>query len=461
MKKEEEEGILSTKQGKVFFILLISQTLSVLGSSLTAFALGVFIFQKSNSVTQYALCTFFASVPNILISPIAGTVADKYDKKRTMIAADLACLGVTAWIAYLSFFGTLDFWKIYIACSLDSFFGAFQSPAFSASISSLVGKKDYARASGMVDMGMGISQLLAPALAGFLVTRGRAGETGDNTEIQGGEGLEIVLLVDLITCILAVSSVFFISIPHAVSDPETKGRWVDEVWLGWNYIKSSPPLIGLMLIYAVDNFTACFIMELIPPLGLTIASAETFGYMSSITGLGFLIGSICVSIWGCPKPYGKTIFIIIAIQGTIMTTGRMEPTVEIITATGFIYMFLTPFIGGCSDSIWRAKIPHALQGRVFSITKTIVTASTPLAALAAGPLTDYLSFLLSSPSGVGMWLNKIIVEGKGPGPRLLFFSLGINLVVSSVMIYLYPYFNLQKIDEVLPDVVQVDDEKED
>lgn len=99
--------------------------------------------------------------------------------------------------------------------------------------------------------------------------------------------------------------------------------------------------------------------------------------MSSITGIGFLFGSIGVSIWGCPKPYAKTIFIIIALQGfifiifiiflylisfffcfngyclgAIMTTGRMEPTVEIITITGFIYMFLTPFIGGCSDAIW-------------------------------------------------------------------------------------------------------------
>eukprot|EP00026_Physarum_polycephalum_P008032 Phypoly_transcript_08108.p1 GENE.Phypoly_transcript_08108~~Phypoly_transcript_08108.p1 ORF type:complete len:472 (+),score=54.03 Phypoly_transcript_08108:50-1465(+) len=436
--------MFSTKQGKVFLVLLLSQTLSSFGSSLTSFALGVFIFQKSNSVTQYALCTFFASVPNILISPIAGTVADKYDKKKIMIFADLACLAVTAWIAYLSYIDVLDFWHIYIACSLDSLFGAFQGPAFSSSISSLVAKKDYARASGMVDMGMGLSQLISPSFSGVLVT---------------WWGLKSVMLVDLVTCALAVSSVLFVDIPPKSKEKEkTKNPWREEVLLGWNYIKKSPPLIGLTLVYAIDNFTGCFIMELIPPLSLIISSAETFGYMSSTVGIGFLIGSICVSVWGCPKPYGKTIFAMLAIQGAIMTTGRMEPTVEIITITGFIYMFLTPFISGCSDAIWRSKIPQSLQGRVFAITKTIVTASTPLAALAAGPLTDFLSELLSSPTGIGFWLNKIVVEGKGPGPRLLFFGLGCNLLVTSLVIYFYPKFHLRDLDTCLPDVVQDESE---
>ena len=122
-------------------------------------------------------------------------------------------------------------------------------------------------------------------------------------------------------------------------------------------IKKSPPLIGLTLVYAIDNFTGCFIMELIPPvcppppspssllspssppllslllplsnpfqLSLIISSAETYGYMSSLVGVGFLIGSICVSVWGCPKPYGKTIFVMLAIQGT--SSSSSSPNTE-------------------------------------------------------------------------------------------------------------------------------------
>ncbi len=251
---------------------------------------------------------------------------------------------------------------------------------------------------------MGISSLLAPSLSGVMVTTG---------------GLKLVMLVDLITCIIAELSVLFLHFPSSVQgnlystlfyllnkfeeEKKEKTKWIHEIGQGWACIirqiptctKTSqhdqlrykvPPSINRLnacfydrqlhhpLYYGADTSSMNFSFFSVDTyqrfslqLSLTISSAEIFGYMSTITGCGFLVGSVCVSIWGTPKPYGKTIFILLGVQGNtrenekillipisgaIMTTGRMKPTVEIITITGFIYMFLAPFISGCSTAIW-------------------------------------------------------------------------------------------------------------
>ena len=151
-----------------FLILWGSQSVSTLGTAMTNFALIVWVYgQKgtASSITLLSVCSF---VPSILFCFIAGTIADRWDKKRIMLAADLvAALGtVTVLILYLS--STLQIWHLYIINFLLSFMNAFQNPASYVATSLLVPKEHYVRVSGLHAFSGSIVTILAPALGSTL-----------------------------------------------------------------------------------------------------------------------------------------------------------------------------------------------------------------------------------------------------------------------------------------------------
>jgi len=316
---------------------------------------------------------------------------------------------------------------------------------FKASLTTLVPKRHFTRASGLLDVSDGLSQLVAPAIAGLLMTRG---------------GLVMVVLVDIVTCSYAVISLAVLKFPKVkpIAAGKTKRSWMQEAIVGWNFIKDNPPLIGLMVVFIINNFTSSFIFELVPPLVLSFSDVETLGFVSSVSGFGYLIGGVCVSVWGCFQPYSRTIFVLLGLQGGIMLTGRMEPSAFIIGLTGWTYLFLDPFINACSQSIWQSKVPLNIQGRVFALKKAVSLSSTPLGALLAGPLADHLTHMLShsNSAGIAASMGVILAEGDGKGPRLMFVLLGFLLVFSSIVVYMFPAFHMQEFDKYLLDCVPGD-----
>ncbi len=425
---------------RVFTLIWFGQLISLIGSGLTSFALGVWVYQRTGSVTLFALIALFATLPRIVASPLAGVLVDRWDRRWAMILSDSAAALSTLAIALLLWAGRLEIWHIYLATAVSSTFSAFQWPAYSAATTLLVPKKHFGRASGMTQLGQAISQIISPALAGALMA---------TIEISG------VILIDFATFLFALLTLLVIRIP----EPETtdageagKGSLLSEIIYGWTYITARPGLRGLLTFFAISNFLLILASVLLTPLLLNFTSPATLGTVLSIAGSGTLVGGLALSVWGGPKRriYGVLGFELLL--GLFILLAGLQPSVPLVTVAALLALFCVPMILGCSQAIWQSKVAPDVQGRVFATRRMIAEATWPLAYLVAGPLSDRVfEPLLAIEGPLAGTVGQIIGLGPGRGIGLMFILVGVLAMLVTIGGYLYP--RLRFVEDELPDVI--------
>jgi len=429
-----------TKGMRTFFVIWSGQLVSTIGSGLTGFALGVWIYQETGSVTLFAMNMLAFAVPNLLVSPFAGALVDRWDRRWVMIMSDTGAGLATLSIALLYMTGNLQVWNIILATAVNSAFTTFQWPAYSAVTTLLVPKAQLGRSSGMVQIGEAVSQLLAPAAAGVLfVTIGLGG----------------VIVFDFATYIFAVLTLLFVRVPspeRSEAGEEGKGSLWKEALYGWTYISARAGLLGLLLIFAAFNFVSGLIMPLIVPMILDMTSADMLGYLVSIVGMGMLVGTLVMSAWGGPKRRIHGVLGFLMLSGFFTSLLGISPLIPVLAVAGFLLMFTMPIINGSSQAIWQSKVAPDVQGRVFAVRRMIAWSMTPLAYIIAGPLVDrvFRPLLLEGGALVNS-VGQLIGVGPGRGTGFMFIVVGgVSILVAGVG-YLNPH--VRNVEDELPDAM--------
>ncbi len=430
------------KDMKTFFIIWGGQLVSMLGSGLTNFALGVWLYDQTKQATPFAITVLLGSLPRILLLPFAGSLADRFNRRLIMILADTFTAVFTLIIFILLGAGNLQLWHIYIIAAMMSVFSAFQEPAYSASIAMIVPKEKLGSANGMVQMGQAITSVLTPVLAGVLFVF--IGFTG-------------IIIIDFVTFFFAVGALLFVRIPQPERAAEHKDKniWQDMAF-GWNYLRQRTGLFGLLLYYAMVNFLLNWSAVLLIPMVLSRFTADVLGIIQTILGVGMLAGSIVMSAWGgakrrIPAAIG---FIVLAVTGFIIA--GMTPNPYLIGVGAFVLMFFVPLASGNSQVVFQTKVARDVQGRVFSVRSAISQSMMPLAFLTAGPLADRFFEPLMSEGGalastfIGQWLGT----GAGRGIGLMFIISGVVAIVTSALVYANP--RIRNVEDELPDADQAD-----
>lgn len=428
----------------VFGIIWFGQLISLVGTTLTDFALGVWVFQQTGSVTQFAFITVTTLLPGILISPIAGTLVDRWDRRWAMILSDSGAVLCTLAIFLLFLSNRLEIWHIYLLTAITSLFNAFQWPAYMASVTLLVPKKHLGRASGMTQLSEAVAQIVSPVLGGFLLI---------TIQIWG------VILIDFITFLFALLTLLCVRIPRPESSEKKSGEGslLSEVAYSWHYLTHRHGLLGLLGFYLVIEFTLGTVVTLVTPLILSFASPAVLGTILSVAGLGMLFGTILMAVWGGPQQRVTGILGFTLIQGIILFAGGLRPDVFLIGGAAFLFLFVNPIVVGCDQVIWQRKVAPDVQGRVLAIHRMASWGSLPFAALAAGPLADYIfEPLLAVDGALAGSVGQIIGIGPGRGIGLLFIVMGVLTILAAVAGYLYP--RLRLLEQELPDMVSDDEE---
>ncbi|MGI2903880.1 MFS transporter [Tolypothrix sp. VBCCA 56010] len=423
---------------KVFILIWFGQLISLIGSNLTSFALGVRVYQNTGSVTQFALITMCAALPLVVVSPIAGTLVDRWSRRWTMILSDCGSGMCTVAIALLVATGTLQIWHIYLIAALNSLFSAFQWPAYTAATTLLVPKEQLSRATGMVQSAEGIAQILSPAIAGVLLVT---------------IGLRGIIFLDLSTFGFALLTLLFVRFPELETSKEEISIKAlgEELLYGLTYITTRPGLVGILIFFSVINLFVGLITVLFPPLVLELFSPVVLGTVESISGMGMLAGSLLMIIWKGPAYRINTVFgVAIFMAVSIMAVG-LHSSIFFLSIGGFLFLFGSPVIRACLQVIWQTKVAPEVQGRVFALRRMITQSCIPLAALLAGPLDDYIFEPLMSPDGpLAASLGQIIGVGTGRGIDLLLIFMGLSMILTTFLAYLYPPLRL--VESQLPDV---------
>lgn len=431
---------LAFRQMRVFLLVWFGQLISLIGSGLTSFALGVWVYQRTGSVTQFSLILLSAMLPSILISPVAGALVDRWNRRWCMILSDSGAGITTVAMALLLTSGNLEIWHIYLAVSLSSVCKAFQLPAYTASTSSLVPKEHLPRASGMVQSGEACAQLISPLLAGFLL---------------GIVQLEGVILIDFATFVFALTTLLFVRFPDAKTAAvpvDGKASLWREAVEGGTYIFVRPGLLALLIVFALNNFVLGMIEVLFTPLVLSFTSVTVLGTIQSLGGVGMLLGSIVMSIWGGPRTLIRGVFGFTFLSQMCILALGLRADATLFALAFFLFFFSLPFINGWCDAILLRKVAPDIQGRVFATINMICFSFIPLAYVMAGPLADRIFEPLMAADGLlAGSVGQIIGVGPGRGIGLLFITMEIIAILVTVAAYRYP--RLRFVERELPDAI--------
>ena len=422
-----------------FLRLWLGATVSVFGTSLSGFAVGVWVFERTGSATDFALIAFFNLLPGLLVTPLIGAVVDRVDRRTILILGDVCAALVSLAIVGLFVAGRLEVWAIYVLVSITSISNMFQMVAFEASLSYLVPKQHFARAHGMLHFGQAGAQILAPPLAAALV---------------GVIGLGGVVLVDFATFLFGVSMLLTVSLPAPAAAgaprPAGAGGLLRESWQGWSYIRERPGLVGLVLYLAALNLLLRLGTILLTPLVLAFASAVKLGFVVSVGSVGTLVGGLLISTWGGPRRRVWGILALTPLMGLGFLLVGLRPSVPWIAAGVLVFSAAVPLINGSYLAVWQSKVARELQGRVFAMRRLVVQITAPLAYLVAGPLADRVFEPLLAPSGpLAAALGPLLGTGKGRGIGLLFVLMAITFLLVTAASFVYP--RLRRVESELPD----------
>lgn len=436
---------VSAKGMRTFVVIWTGQFVSLIGSGLTGFALGVWVFMETGAVTPLALVVLFNTLPHLIIAPFAGALVDRWDRRTAMILSDSGAAVCTAVIAFLLYTESLEIWHIYLTSFASSSFSTFQWPAYSASTTLLVPKRHLTRAAGMVQTAQSASNILSPIIAGILIVTIR---------IWG------ILALDFITFLFALVTLLLIRIPRPeISAEGQKGRGslLREVAYGMTYIRDRPGLLALLMFFAGINLVLCSFYVLFVPMVLSFSSPAVLGTLQSAEGVGMLLGGLFLSVWGGPKRRVNGVLGFGLLGGAATIFIGVRPDALLIAVANLVSAFSIPLINGCSQAIWQVKTAPDVQGRVFSVRRAIAWSTTPVSYLLVGPLADKVfEPAMAVNGGLAESVGRIIGVGPGRGAGLMFILMGIFVIMVAIVCFLYP--RLRLVEDELPDVVEEESE---
>lgn len=431
-----------------FTIVWVGQLVSLLGTSMTNFALTIWAFEQTGRATDLALIGFFFVVPLLVVSPFAGAIVDRHNRKLMMMVSDLAAGVVTIVVLILYSADLLQVWHLYISAAVSGTFQTFQWPAYSAAISVMLPKKQYARANGMISLAESGSGIFAPVLAGALL---------------GLIGLGGIFFIDIVSFTFAIGTLLFVAIPtpkRTEAGAEGQGSLLKESAYGFRYILARPSLLGLQLVFLSANFMNVLGFTLLAPMILarTNSNELIFGSVQSAAAVGGVAGGLVMSAWGGPKRLVTGVLLGWACSGLMQTVMGGGQTLLVWAAAGFMMSFFGPIINGSNQAIWQAKVAPDVQGRVFAIRRLIAWVSAPLAQLLAGPLADFVMEPAMQPGGaLAGTFGRLVGTGAGAGMGLIMLVSGLFVTAVGLGAFLFPV--VREAETLLPDHQQSAEEE--
>lgn len=398
---------INIRDSKDFIILWLTQSCSSLGTSMTSYALILWSYRQLGTASSIAYLAGFSLLPSIFFSFIAGTIADRWDKKRIMVIGDgIAAMGTIAVLA-LHLTGHLAPWHLYFINFLLSCMNAFQNPAANVVITLLTPKKHFARANGLFAISSSISRLITPMVTTAVFSIG---------------GLTPVLIIDLATFAIAVSAlIFVIKVPNSKYGAQRgETSFIESCKVGIRYLMRNKPMLNMIFLFMwINLFAHIGTLGIAPALVLArTGNSEAFlGIFNTAIGVGSLIGGMLMTLWRPAKSRSKTILLsCLAACFLVDFPLAVGQTLPIWAAGALLGNIAMPVLNANLTACMRVKVPVELQGRVFSARDTLQLWTMPVGLFLGGTLADrVMEPFMAKGSWLQEVLSKIVGVGNGSG----------------------------------------------
>lgn len=413
---------------KRYIIFWLSQSVSQLGSAMTAFALILLTYEQKNSAMAVSIMTFCNYVPFIIVSLIAGSFIDRHSKKAIMLISDSVAALCSLAVFVLWTMGSIKIWNIYVVNIVIGFMNAFQQPASAVAVGRIVPKEKLSNVSGMNSFSSNLITVLSPVLAAFIFSF---------------QGLGAILIIDLISFMFA-----FLVLLLVIRIPEDNTKVSEKPILegtreGFRFLKGEKGLLYIMLTMALINFFSRLTYEnILSPMILSRSggNSRTLGFVNAAMGIGGIAGGFIVSLKKASKKNARMIYLSAAtsflLGDIMMAVGRNG---FMWSVAGIAASLPIPFIMAGQNVIMYSKIPDEMQGRVFAVRNAIQFGTIPFAILLGGFLADHVfEPFMRSDNVVADFLKGIVGHGNGNGMAVMFLMTGITGFLISIFSYKKP-----------------------
>ena len=406
---------------KNFYKLWLGELISNIGSGMTAFALSVYVYKKTGSVSYVSLITLLSFMPSIVLSPIGGLLADRYDRRLLMIIGDLfSGLGLV-YILWSIQAGATSIVPIFVGITFSSIFTSLLEPSYRATLTDILDEENYAKASGLIQAAGSAKYLISPVIAGMILS------VAD---------IRVILLLDILTFITTCLMIFLVRKSMNSEMQNYKKDSFKGLLEGLFIIKENRGVYSLVIIMFFVCFFMGFIQILIRPMILALSSVKTAGIMESLCAVGLLIGSLWIGIAGIKKNYSKILAVACFFCGIFMSMTGVNENLNIIGISTFLFFSTLPFMNSCADVLVRVSIPNELQGRVWGLISLITQMGTVVAYIISGIMADYVFEPMFNKNGILVEnIGIIIGTGKGRGIGFMLILSGIGMLIMAIVIW--------------------------
>lgn len=392
------------------------QAISLLTSGAAGYALIWYLTETTASPMILALSTLMYFLPMGLLGPFAGAIVDRFNRKHVMIVADLGIAAAAVVMAVVIIAGFTSVPLVLAMLLVRSIGTAFHSPAMMAVMPLLVPDRHLVRITSL-DQGLaGITNIVAPALGIFFYT---------------AFGLQIALFADAFGALIACGLLALVTIPDVHMASEDRTGILHEMVDGVNEVHEHRGL-GLLFVFMALGIIAFMPMASLFPL-MTYTHFGGDGYdaalVEAIWGIGFVVGSIVLGIWGGGKRLLMLIMVSILVQGALtFVLGLMPQDGFVLFAALCLPLAIAgAFFNGPINAIIARKIKPEKLGRVMALMGTVMSLSAPIGLMIAGPIAEF--------TGVPFW----------------FLASGAGLVAIPIIAMLFPSIRALDREEAVPD----------
>lgn len=398
-----------------FMLLWSGEFISAIGSGLTSFGLSVYVFRQTGSAASMGLVTLLAFLPALLFSVPAGVLADKYDRRLLMMIGDgFSALGIV-YILTCMLQGEAKLYQICVGVFVSAVFSSLLEPSYRATVTDLLTKEEYSKASGLVSIAGSARYLISPVLAGILLAV---------------SDIRLLFVIDISTFILTVISTAVVRKGIATKETENQSGFFQSLTEGWRAIADRR---GVLLLILVSSVMTCFmgaIQILSEPLILDFADSTTLGIAQTVCASGMLVSGLFLGMRGIKKGYVKVLVISLFLTGITMIGFGIRENIYIICLFGFLFFATLPFANNCLDYLVRTNIPDELQGRAWGVIGFLSQIGYVVAYGLAGVAADGIASKLQI--GVGRGAAGVVMTA--------------GVLLSLTALFLYPIKSIRALE---------------
>ncbi|WP_424533869.1 amino acid adenylation domain-containing protein [Sphaerisporangium viridialbum] len=423
-----------------FAVVAAGQLVSITGSALTEFAIPIWIYLTTGSLVSFALFAVLGLVPGMLVSPLAGAIVDRSDRRRVMLAGDIGAGSTQVILGVLLWTGNLQTWHIYPLLVCLSIALTFQRLAYGSAIPQLVPKRYLGHANGVVQMVIGTSQLIVPLVAaGLMATIGLSG----------------ILVIDVVSYAVAILSVALIRFPSSMAWKRRESV-VTEMVNGFRYSWGNRSFRSMLVFFAVLNIFLSPLFLMISPLVLSSGTLADVGRVAFAGGLGAFLGGLAMTVWGGPrkKRLRGVLLSTLALAVFCLVTGLRDHLVLIGAGAFGMSLWLT-LLNGVYATIIQVKVPQRFHGRVIALNTLVAWSTLPIGFGLVAPYgTAVFEPLLAHDGPLAGTVGTLIGTGPGRGIGFMYICFALAMAVTALVAMRVKA--LARFDDVVPDALPDD-----